>query len=766
MAFLGYGASGSCLTLFENLKNKDPGKFLTTSSGLFALAILLCFLAANSIPFDFARLAWDKNQAFFILLYDLVLSLPFFFAGLTISFVTARFSQVIHKIYFSDLLGAGTGSFIAVLIFLPGGEKGVFLIISLLALTASFLFCPQRWLPARAFLIFILIGEGVLLIASPTWLNFRISPFKALPLALKYPQASHYLTQWNSISRVDVIRSPAVRYAPGLSLIYGDRLPSQVGLSVDGGELSAITQFQSSQEKSLEFLSALPSSCAYGIVPNPRTLIIEPKGGLDVLAALHFQAPQIKVIESNPLILHLMNNELASLSGRLYHQKNIQVLSAHPREALSNDSEIYDLIVFSMTDVFGASNAGLHGFHEDYLTTVESFSQFLARLSPRGIVSMTMYLLPPPRQELKILATWVEALEKDRKDPSSCLAAIRTWGTISYFIKKSPFQEPEVRKLKTFAHERLFDLVYYPGISPEEVNIYNVSEEPIYYNLTRQILSPQSRKELFKKYLFEIRPATDNRPFFSNVYKLGRIKDTYTALGKKWPPLLQGGLLVPLLLIQSVFIALIFILLPVLISSLRKTKKRRFSLKICLFFSLLGAGYMLVEVTLIQKLILFLGHPLYSAAAVIFSLLFSSGLGSLSSRRILGENFRKKIKWVLLIGVSLIPLYLALLPALNRNFIGLSLVWKVILTFLAIFPLGFFLGFPFPTGIRILESQEETLIPWAWASNAFSSVVTSALAAGIALWGGYNLALILASAGYLLSLSFLNFTSHRHEAHA
>ena len=88
------------------------------------------------------------------------------------------------------------------------------------------------------------------------------------------------------------------------------------------------------------------------------------------------------------------------------------------------------------------------------------------------------------------------------------------------------------------------------------------------------------------------------------------------------------------------------------------------------------------------------------------------------------------------------------------------------LTFLAIFPLGFFLGFPFPTGIRLLESQEATLIPWAWASNAFSSVVTSALATGIALWGGYNLALILASAGYLLSLSFLNFTSHRHEAHA
>ncbi len=766
IAFLGYGASGSVLSLLKKSPGWNEDKFLPLSSWLFSLAILVSFLVSNSLPFDFLRLSWDKNQLFYIFLYYFFLSFPFFFAGLTISFAVTRFSSFVNKVYFLDLLGAGTGSFLSALIFLPKGERGVFIFISFLACFASFLFCPKKLLLPKVFLFLFLAGEVFIFFYSPTWLNFRISPFKALPLALKYPQAKLHLTKWNAISRLDVLESPAVRYAPGLSLLYGEKLPPQLGLSQDGGEMSAVTHFENIQEPDLQFLSSLPSSLAYSFVQNPRVLVIEPKGGLDVLAALFFNSSRIKVTESNPLIPRLLHKELASSSGHLYDQKNIQSVSGHLRAALKKDRESYDLIVFSLTDVFGASGTGLYGFGENYLYTLDSFTQILERLTSQGVISMTLYLLPPPRQEIKLLATWIEALEKYKKDPRSHLIAIQTWGTISYFIKKSPFQAEEIEKLKAFASERLFDLVYYPGIKVEEVNIYNKFDKPLYYDLTLELLSSSQRKELYKNYLFEIKPVTDNRPFFYNLYKSNKLKATYRALGNKWLPFLEGEFLIPLLLLQALLIAFLFILLPLLILPKTRIAGKGAFLPVFFYFSLIGAAFMFVEITLIQKFILFLGHSLYSASTVIFSLLLSSGFGSFFSRNILGQDLQKKLKKVLLLAAALIILTLTFFPLFYKNFIGLSLVWRIILTFLFIFPLGFCLGFPFPTGIRLLDSKEKRLIPWAWATNAFSSVINSVLALLVAFWGGYNSVLLLAASSYLIALPFLGFANHGNKSNA
>jgi hypothetical protein len=764
IAFLGYGASGSFLAFFKKFREANLEKFLCLSSFLYSLFILISFLLCNSLPFDFIRLSWDKNQMFFILIYYFILSLPFFFAGLTISFAITKLAKAVNKIYFADLIGAGTGSFLAVFIFFPKGEKGVMIIIAFLALLASFLLSFRASTFLRLSLIILLMAEAALFISSPSCLNFRISPFKALPVALKYPQAEHLFTKWNAISRVDILESPAVRYAPGLSLLYRKKLPPQLGLSVNGGELTAVTRFQEEEQQALEFLSFLPSSLAYTLSQRPSTLIIEPKGGLDVLAALHFKSRQIKVIESNPLIVKMHNQELATFGGSLYQQKNIHLISANTRTALKQEKERYDLIVFSLVDIFGSSSTGVYGFRENYLYTLESFSHLWERLSPQGIISLTLFLLPPPRKELRLLATWIEALERAQQEPASHLVAIRSWGTISYFIKKAPFTPQDIIKLKAFAKERLFDLVYYPGIKAEETNIYNKFDKPLYYDLILQLLTSPAREELYENYLFQLKPATDNRPFFFNFYKLSKVKATYKALGQKWLPLLQGGFLVPLLLFQSLIVAFLLILLPVLV--LKKNIRRRKGLfsRVFFYFSLIGAAFMFVEITWIQKFILFLGHPLYSVSAIIFSLLVSSGLGSFFSKSLFSQNLKKKLRTSLIVCGSLILIYILFLPLFFDNVLGFKFSLKIVLTFLIIFPLGFFMGFPFPTGIRILEEEEKRLIPWSWATNAFSSVISSVFALLIALWGGYNLVLFLAAAGYLLALPLLSFSNHRYEA--
>ncbi len=760
IAFMGYGASGSFLTLFKSFSSVDRDTFLSYSSFIYSLTILLSFLLCNSVPFDFISISWDKNQIFFIFMFYFLLCVPFFFAGLTISFAISRVPKLVNRIYFSDLFGAGTGTLIALFVFLLKGDRGVIIFCSFLALFSSFLFSWRRRFTFRFLLLCLMSVEIVLFLSSPSWLSFRISPYKALPIALKYPQAKHLLTRWNSISRVDIIDSPAIRFAPGLSLLYEKELPPQLGLSTDGGELSAITRIKDPEEPQLEFLSYLPSSLAYSLTESPRTLIIEPKGGLDVLSSLYFNSSQIKVIEANPLTAKLLRQELAQFSGDLYNKKNLHVVSAYSRAALKQDKDTYDLIVFSLTDVFGSTGTGLYGFSENYLYTTDSFAHILNRLSPDGLVSISLYLLPPPRQEGRILATWIDALERSEMDPGSHIMAIRSWGTISFFIKKSPFSRLEIQKLKDFAGKRLFDLVYYPGIQIDETNIHIELEKPLYYNLTLQLLSPSERAKLYKNYLFQIKPVTDNRPFFFNFFKLNKLKATYKAMGKKWLPFLQGEFLAPLLLVQSIIIAFFLILLPIFVFRKAKNKIRGFSSRIFLYFSLIGMAFMFLEITFIQKFILFLGHPLYSVSIIIFSLLFSSGLGSFFSKRILGQNLKRNLKRSLLLCAGLIVLYLFLLPFLYESLIGFNLTLKIILTFLVIFPLGFLMGFPFPTGVRLLDQGEKRLILWAWATNAFSSVINSILALIIAFLGGYNLVLVLAAGGYLLARFFLDFSNH------
>jgi hypothetical protein len=177
-------------------------------------------------------------------------------------------------------------------------------------------------------------------------------------------------------------------------------------------------------------------------------------------------------------------------------------------------------------------------------------------------------------------------------------------------------------------------------------------------------------------------------------------------------------------------------------------------------------AFMFVEITFIHKFILFLGHPLYSISIIIFALLFSSGMGSLSSQYILGQNIKKSLKLALLVCCGVILLYLFLIPLFYQAFMSARLVLKMGLVFVSIFPLGFLMGFPFPTGIRLLKSKGGELIPWAWAINAFSSVTNSIAALLIAFVGGYNLVLIFAAGGYLFSLLFLDFAHHRNKTNS
>jgi SAM-dependent methyltransferase len=314
-------------------------------------------------------------------------------------------------------------------------------------------------------------------------MDLRLSPYKSLSVALRFPGARLLETHWNAFSRVDVLESPAARTAPGLSLEYLNPLPEQLGLAVDGDQLNAITRLRGEPAGAgeLKFLDFLPSSFPYRNLPPQRVLILEPRGGLEVLNALYHGAGEVIAAETNPMIVELMKTPYREFSGGIYDRPEVRAVVEDGRSYLRRSSASFDLIVLPLTESLGASATGFSGLREDYRLTTEAFQEYWRALQPGGFLSLHLYLLPPPRGELRLASTVRRALELEGKHPADHLMAFRTWGTFSLLVKKDSVGAREIENLKDFCRQMRFDLVYYPGISPGEVNLYNRFPRPIYF---------------------------------------------------------------------------------------------------------------------------------------------------------------------------------------------------------------------------------------------------------------------------------------------
>jgi hypothetical protein len=510
IALLGYGASGSFLMLRGRLGERTPLLFLCPA--LFALFAPLSYIIANRIPFDPARLAWDIHQLLFIVLYYILLSVPFIFSGLTVALALTVMAEKAGRVYAADLLGAGSGPAIALLFFPVLGGKGVILASSVGGFIASLLILKGtvkpdgRILPGGLRPTLIPLA-GILCVLAlfamrPGLMDIRVSPYKDLPFALKYSGARLLETRWNAFSRVDLIDSPAVRFAPGLSLTYLEGLPGQRGVTVDGDGLNAITR--TAPPEALLFIDYLPTALPYKLLgQGPEVFLIETRGGLPILEALYHGVSSIKGAETNPLVAGLANTEY---SGFIYEKVDIK--TGEGRAILKGSEAAYDLIQIGVGSQKSAQT-GFLGLTEDYRFTVEAFTDYHAHLKRGGFLSITRYLLPPARGELKLVSTIVEALEVlGIEEPDSRLVVFRTLETFTILLKKGPFDKGEIKLVRDFLASRRFDPIHYPEMPPEEANLFNRFPEPVYYNLVTAILDAGRRDLVLNKYLFDISPST------------------------------------------------------------------------------------------------------------------------------------------------------------------------------------------------------------------------------------------------------------------
>jgi len=693
IAMLGFAASGTILALYPGLKRLDLIGWYTLALGV---AMPVGFLLANLVAFDPVRLAWERGELLKILLTYLCLALPFFCTGLVIATAFSVENQRAGLLYGADLAGAGTG-WAGILLLMGGLPPGqVFFVISLVVVAGACLTGSRRLrlaalLPGGAMLAFLIL--------QPAFSRPRISPYKGLEAALRYPGAELLRTWHTPFARIDTFRSPAVRYAPGLSLRYLEPLPEQIGVSIDGGEVNAVTSV--ADPAALAFLDHLPADLPYALGPRREVLVLDPRGGLPVLMARRHAAQRIATVESVSALEKVTREELRRFSGDLYGRESRTGLG---RSWLAGGTRRFDLIDITLQ---GTAPGAAFGISEDYRFTVEAFREYLRHLNGNGVLSVNLFIIPPPRTELRLLATLATALEESGvREPGAHLAIIRSWGTLTILTKRTPLTPAEAAAVRDFARERRFDLAWLSNATAEESNIHVRTRGIDYFRAFRAILSPTERDAFLDSYLFDVRPVRDEAPFFSHFLRFERIPETFRAMGGKWQFFLEEGYILPAVLVQAVAISALLLALPALAGRRPEAAGRKGFLP---YFALLGLAYMFVEVALIQKLILPLEDPPLAVAAVLASLLVSSG---------------------------------------PRTLGGSSLGLRVAIP-------GGRVGMPLPTGLWRLGKQDPGLIPWAWTVNGVFSVLAPLLAVMAAMAIGFRGVLLLGAAAYLLAFLIL-----------
>jgi tRNA (guanine-N(7)-)-methyltransferase len=371
-----------------------------------------------------------------------------------------------------------------------------------------------------------------------------------------------------------------------------------------------------------------------------------------------------------------------------------------------------------------------------------------SRLAPGGYLAMTRWIKLPPRDTLKLFATAVAALERRAvASPGRRLALIRGWQTSTLLVKNGDFSAAEIDAIRAFCSARAFDVAWYPGMPADEANRRNVLQEPIFYRAAVALLGPE-RAAFLADYKFNLRPATDDRPYFFHFFKWRTLPEILRLRGQGGMPLLEAGYLVlAATLLQALLVSGILILAPIGLWRRRKpTGPADFSRpRVLVYFLTIGLAFLFMEIAFIQKFILFLSHPLYAAAAVLSAFLIFAGLGSGFSER-LGRRTSERaavacaVAAIAVLGV----VYLLVLGPIFKPLMGQPGAARVAIAVALIAPLAFAMGMPFPLALGRLAKAAPDLIPWAWAVNGCASVLSAVLATLLAIHLGFNLVVMLA----------------------
>ena len=745
VALLGFAASGTFIAFFRRRILNCLRAWLCGATMAFSVSIFPCRLAAACVPLDVRYLAWDFSQIGNIVAIELLMFVPLFLAGVVVGVVLLDAPQRISGHYAANLVGSGLGAVMSVALMYVMPVSGQFLVMAVLGCFAFAVGLP--WRRAGAVVLAVLAGGAVAVSAylSPPE---TISQYKNLAQVRNLGEIEVVHQSFGPLGRIDVLGGRAIHYAPGLSLQFVREIPPHVLLIVDGDQTSAV--YDPAGIEGWEFKDYTTAAVAYHIRKRPEVCIIGAGGGADIgLAAFH-DSERIVALEINDQVIDaMMTDPLKSRGGGIYNRPGTTVLNREARGYFSSAGESFDVIQLPMIDAFGASGAGLYATRESYLYTVESLAAMYDNLAGDGVLAITRWARTPPRDELRIFDTAAEMLRARGLDPGGRLAMIRSWATVTVLVFRQPITPGEADVIGEFCADRSFDLCYLPGLSQSQANKHHLLDEPYYFQAAAALLGPH-RDEFLDDYIFAVDATTDDRPYFFHSFRWWAMEEFKRQLGGASPAFLEiGYLMIVAALAQAIVLGVLLVVLPLApgIGALRAHKHRLASLG---FFSLVGAGFMLLEMGFFQKLILYLAHPIYSAAVVIAAFLIFGGVGSWISR--LWPFAPRRLAAA---GAATVAALGLLYMAAMDGWLGLTQSQappvRFIVAALTIAPLAVAMGHVFPAGLRHLGRSGPTLIPWAWAANGFASVVATVAAPLIAMSFGFTVLTIAAVTCYLFA---------------
>jgi hypothetical protein len=492
----------------------------------------------------------------------------------------------------------------------------------------------------------------------------------------------------------------------------------------------------------------------YLLVKDPKALIIGPGGGVDVAMALQSDASSITAVELDPITVDLVSGRYAGFVGNLYQQPEVNVVVDEGRSFLRRAEEKYDIVQMTGVDTLAALNSGAYVLAENYLYTVEAYNEFMDHLTERGILSVAIfdahYKIDFPRHVVRQVSLSVATL-RDRgiTEPYKHIAVIASsrgelgFPYVLILTKMMPFTLSEIGMLAEFADELSFDIWHLPGRLPNNSPAYVATSDE------------NELAEYFESSPWELTAPTDEAPFFFHFYK--------------WRTLLSarqidtghtqatGQLILLLIMIFSLVFSVALIIFPLF--KFRKVGlETKWKWHYILYFAALGLGFIFIEISYIQRFILFLGYPTYALTVILFGVLTFSGIGSYISGR-LSLAPRNLILIVLCLLTAVTLGYMFVLPPIFDYFLGASRSVRIAISLVLLFPLGLLLGVFFPTGIKIISSDDTRFIPWAWGINGCASVIGTVLSIIIAMSYGFATVTVLAVLIYIIGVIAMVLTN-------
>ena len=702
---------------------------LALSAWLFAISIVISFLTYASIPFV---MGGSLVAVYSIALSYVVISVPFVFSGICVSLALTRFPRHVGRLYATDLAGAACGCVLVIAILRVTDGPGAVMVAALAASFGAVFFAARE--RARALTRTALVSSVVIaLLATGQAVSVaRQHSLLRLIWVKEHLEDRARYEKWNSFSRIRVSGDPNTPTAPsgwGLSTtIPASMTTRELELNIDASAATVLTAFDGNTS-GLQYLRYDITNLAHSLRHDAHVLVIGSGGGRDILSALVFGQQSVVAVELNRDIIQAVNGRYGDFAGHLDRNPRVTFVNDEARSYIARQRARFDIIQASLIDTWAATAAGAFVLSENSLYTVEGWGLFLDRLTDRGLLTFSrFYSRERPAEVYRLAALASASLERAGvTNPRDHIIIARQMqrqqsneapdGVGTILVSRQAFSDQDTDTIERVVRAMGSDLVLSPRFS-----------------LDSTFAALASGKDLglvTARYPLNIAPPTDDSPFFFHML---RLRDVFKSVLRNQGMNSHNAnavFVLGVLLIVVVALTLSCILLPLILTTKKAALEGAGPL--FAFFASIGFGFMFVEISQMQRLIIFLGHPTYGLSVVLFALLLSSGLGSRLTQNVGHQSLAPAARLRFGLLLFAIVLFGALTPYAIREFQGATTMLRILVAIANLFPIGVLMGMAFPLGMRVASARFSALTPWLWGLNGATSVCASVLATAISL---------------------------------